>query len=89
MTGRIQLVGIANVSTLDLVPSIRPTRIEAPPDAGANETVRADIDGWVFPRSGVAFVWALEGEVESRAAGDRKRATHSSTPGSATARERG
>jgi hypothetical protein len=51
--------GIANVSTLDLVPSVRPTRIEAPPDAGADESVRVDIDGWIFPRSGVAFVWTL------------------------------
>ena len=54
--------GIASVSTLDLVPSIRPTRIEA---AGKNEierTVRLDIDGWIFPRSGVAFVWTLESE---------------------------
>jgi hypothetical protein len=58
--------GIANVSTLDLVPSVRPTRIEAPPDAGADETVRVDIDGWIFPRSGVAFVWTLEREVVPR-----------------------
>jgi hypothetical protein len=55
--------GIANVSTLDLVPSVRPTRIEAPPDAGADETVRVDIDGWIFPRSGVAFVWTLDNEL--------------------------
>jgi hypothetical protein len=55
--------GIASISTLDLVPSVRPTRIEAPPDAGSDETVRVDIDGWIFPRSGVAFVWTLDNEL--------------------------
>lgn len=57
--------GIANVSTLDLVPTVRPTRIERTPEQVPEESVRVDIDGWVFPRSGVAFVWTLEGETPS------------------------
>lgn len=49
--------GIGHVSTLDLVPSVRRPRIETVPKGAAGEVVRVDIDGWVFPRSGVAFVW--------------------------------
>lgn len=55
--------GIANLSTLDLVPSVRPTRIERPlVDVPGSSVVRVDLDGWIFPRSGVAFVWTLERE---------------------------
>ncbi len=49
---------IAKVNVLDLMPSIRPTRIETPIEGSGSETIRLDIDGWVFPRSGVAFVWS-------------------------------
>jgi hypothetical protein len=51
--------GIASVSTPDLVPSIRPTRIERAPAKTHTDTIRVDLDGWIFPRSGVAFVWTL------------------------------
>lgn len=54
---------IASVSVLDLVPSVRPTRIERPPEGAATDTIRVNLDGWIFPRSGVAFVWTLEGEI--------------------------
>ncbi len=54
--------GIATVSTLDLVPSVRPTRIEQPHDNDSDRVIRLDFDGWTFPRSGVAFVWTLESE---------------------------
>lgn len=50
---------IASVSTLDLIPSVRPTRIELPPTSLSTGIVRVDLDGWIFPRSGVAFVWTL------------------------------
>ena len=55
--------GIANVSTLDLVPSIRPTRIERAPAKTHTDTIRVDLDGWIFPRSGVAFVWTLDSAI--------------------------
>lgn len=55
--------GVATVRTLDMVPSMRPIRIERPPAAVSGKVVRVDIDGWIFPRSGVAFVWTLEREV--------------------------
>lgn len=54
--------GIATVSTLDLVPSVRPTRIERTSESSPRSVIRADIDGWIFPRSGIAFVWTLESE---------------------------
>ena len=55
--------GIANVSTLDFVPSIRPTRIERAPAKTHTDTIRVDLDGWIFPRSGVAFVWTLDSAI--------------------------
>ncbi len=57
---------IATVSALDLIPSVRPTRIERTQGPPPPETVRVDIDGWVFPRSGIAFVWTLESEGKGR-----------------------
>ncbi len=54
--------GIATVSTLDLVPSVRPTRIERSPKELPGQVIRLDFDGWIFPRSGVAFVWTLDSE---------------------------
>jgi hypothetical protein len=54
--------GISSISALDLVPSVRPTRIEHSPEGVPTSSVRVEIDGWTFPRSGVAFVWTLEDE---------------------------
>jgi len=57
--------GIASVSALDLVPSVRRARIERPSDT-TRSILRVDIDGWVFPRSGVAFVWTLDAEIKAK-----------------------
>lgn len=57
--------GISSVSTLDLIPSVRPTRIERPTIEAPGDTIRVDLDGWIFPRSGIAFVWSLETEHRS------------------------
>jgi hypothetical protein len=63
---------IANVSVLDLIASIRPTRIERSPKSLPMSSVRVELDGWVFPRSGVAFVWVLESEIpKGRSAANR------------------
>lgn len=51
--------GIESVSTLDLVPTVTPPRIETGPAEVGSDVVRVALDGWVFPRSGVAFVWSL------------------------------
>lgn len=66
--------GIASVSTLDLIPSVRPTRIERPTAALPDSAVRVDLDGWVFPRSGIAFVWTLEAEALHSLTGASRRA---------------
>lgn len=64
---------IASVSVLDLVPSVRPTRIERTPVQLPSGTVRVDVEGWVFPRSGIAFIWTLETETSAlRPHGRRK-----------------
>jgi hypothetical protein len=41
---------------------VRPTRIEKTPAQLPDGVIRVDIDGWVFPRSGVAFVWTSGSE---------------------------
>lgn len=53
---------LAAISAIDLVPSVRPTRIEHSPETVPPKTVRVEIDGWTFPRSGVAFIWTLNSE---------------------------
>lgn len=64
--------GIAHVNVLDLIPSVRPTRIERTPAELQHTAIRVEVDGWTFPRSGVAFVWTLEAE---RTAGGAQRPT--------------
>lgn len=53
---------ISRVSAIDLIPSVRPTRIEHSPDGVQPRLLRVEVDGWTFPRSGVAFVWTLGNE---------------------------
>jgi hypothetical protein len=63
--------GIESVSALDLMPSVRPTRIERSPASLPEGVVRVDVDGWIFPRSGIAFVWTRQSEVADRGAVSR------------------
>jgi len=60
--------GITSVSALDLMPTVRPTRIERTPVSLPAGVVRVDVDGWIFPRSGIAFVWTLEREANGSGA---------------------
>ncbi|QLY30410.1 hypothetical protein H0264_35705 [Nocardia huaxiensis] len=48
---------IERVSVLDFIASSKATRIERSPDTVPGKSVRVGFDGWVFPRSGVGFVW--------------------------------
>ncbi len=50
---------LAHVSVIDMVPSVRRTRIEQPAKGANDKTLRAEVDGWIFPRSGIAFVWTV------------------------------
>lgn len=57
--------GFSAVSTLDMTPSIRPTRIERSPQQVEPRGITVEIDGWIFPRSGVAFVWTSDSHHEA------------------------
>lgn len=56
---------MSSVSVLDLIPTMRPARIERPKANEPNPVLRIDIDGWIFPRAGVGFVWALTTETSA------------------------
>ena len=62
-----QGVGIRFVSALDYFASTQHARVEQAPAAAPAKTVDIAFDGWLFPRSGVAFVWVLEDEIISQA----------------------
>jgi hypothetical protein len=49
---------IEYVSALDFITSSELTRISRSPAELPGKSVTVEFDGWVFPRSGVAFVWS-------------------------------
>jgi hypothetical protein len=51
---------ITDVTVVDFIASSEQTRISRSPNSVAGRTVAIDFDGWVFPRSGVAFVWMVD-----------------------------
>jgi hypothetical protein len=55
--------GIRHVNVLDYIASAQTPRVQHDPKHTATSTVSIGFDGWVFPKSGVAFVWVLEGEM--------------------------
>jgi hypothetical protein len=55
--------GIRRVNTLDFIASSEDTRIDETPTSVPARTIDIGFDGWIFPRSGVAFVWVLEDEL--------------------------
>ncbi|MBV9871348.1 MAG: hypothetical protein JO214_12075 [Frankiaceae bacterium] len=48
---------LKHVSVLDFIASGERTRISHSADFVPERTINVDFDGWVFPRSGLAFVW--------------------------------
>jgi len=58
--------GIRRVNTLDFFAGAQQARVDHAPASTPAKTVDVTFDGWIFPRSGVAFVWVLEEELESR-----------------------
>jgi hypothetical protein len=57
-----QAAGIRRVNTLDYFASSTRSRVDQAPKSVPARTVDVNFDGWIFPRSGVAFVWVLETE---------------------------
>lgn len=55
--------GIGQIRVLDFIPSANPTRVSYSPKDVAPQAVSVRFDGWVFPKSGVAFAWVLEREM--------------------------
>lgn len=55
--------GIRRVNVLDFIASSESTRIDQAPEAASARTIDVGFDGWIFPRSGVAFVWVLDDEL--------------------------
>jgi hypothetical protein len=51
------------VNTLDYFASAKQARVDHAPSGTPAKTVDVSFGGWIFPRSGVAFVWVLEQEV--------------------------
>lgn len=54
--------GLAYVNVLDFIASGRAATVSQSPKSLPGGLVSVDYDGWVFPRSGVAFVWVGEDE---------------------------
>lgn len=57
--------GIRRVNTLDFIASNQQSRVDQAPSTTLAKTVDVVFDGWIFPRSGVAFVWVLEQELST------------------------
>ncbi len=58
--------GIRRINTLDYIASNQQSRVDQTPDDLPARTIDVGFDGWVFPRSGVAFVWVLEEELSEQ-----------------------
>lgn len=57
--------GIRHVNVLDFIAGSKPTRISRSPK-DSTPLVGVRYDGWIFPKSGVAFSWVLERELTSK-----------------------
>ncbi len=51
---------LSSVTVLDFIASSQRTRIAQTPPTLPGKVMAVDFDGWVFPRSGVAFVWSYD-----------------------------
>lgn len=55
--------GIRRVTALDFIASSEPARVNEAPTSVPSRSVDIGFDGWMFPRSGIAFVWVLDDEM--------------------------
>jgi hypothetical protein len=60
---------ISYINLLDFIASSKSTRVSQTPTSVPGKSVGVAFDGWLMPRSGVAFVWVLEGELPMRDTG--------------------
>ncbi|MEV6254656.1 hypothetical protein AB0L97_15510 [Nocardia sp. NPDC051911] len=64
---------IAYVNLIDFIASSHKTVVTKSPETVPGRTIGLQFDGWVMPRSGVAFVWVKNDEAH-RAGGEHHRA---------------
>ncbi|MFB8776854.1 hypothetical protein [Streptomyces broussonetiae] len=57
--------GIRRLNTLDFIASAEAAQVAETPSSVPARSVDISFDGWIFPRSGVAFVWVLDQEIAS------------------------
>ncbi|WP_082376144.1 hypothetical protein [Nocardiopsis sp. NRRL B-16309] len=70
--------GIRHMTVLDPIASAQKSHITQRPDSVPTSTVEVGFDGWIFPRSGVVFVWVLEGEIDTKPSPEAKGKSSSS-----------
>lgn len=56
--------GIRTLDTVDFIAGAQQARVLRTPESDAAPSVVLNFDGWVFPKSGVAFVWSLDAETK-------------------------
>lgn len=71
---------IERVSVLDLIPTTAAARTERTPKEVPARIVRVDYGGWMFPRSGFAFVWTEGPPVPVTAPQSQRRAIIADAP---------
>lgn len=59
--------GIRYVNVLDFIASAEQPRVLRTPALAPTPSIDVGFDGWVFPRSGVGFVWVLDDEINGYA----------------------
>jgi hypothetical protein len=64
--------GIQTLDTVDFIAGAEQARVLRTPESDTAPSVVLNFDGWVFPKSGVAFVWALADEA-NHVSGQRSR----------------
>ncbi len=62
---------IRYVSVLDFIAGSHPTRVSRSPKGTNPPSVTIRYDGWIFPKSSVAFSWVLERELTARQPSNR------------------
>ena len=66
--------GIRHVNVLDYVASSRQPGLSRLPASGPTPSIALRFDGWILPKSSMAFVWVLEREMASAGADGHPRA---------------
>lgn len=61
--------GIRTLDAVDFIASAEQARVLRTPETDTSPSVDIGFDGWIFPKSGMAFVWSLDDETPEPAGG--------------------